>query len=394
MGIYDRRTEGLVFVYRFFISFLAILACRTNSCWSILLKMTDFNDLCVFCVIDDVIMFRLIFAGSLLDRFCFKFVFFFSTLLLLIYKLLIDFISFHFFFHWLCSRCLQSILIRTFLLVLARSMTINARVTQLLFRACSRLLTFLAFLTFQTLTVLLWHRFLPLEASLRLSKRLRCWSIVKRAFLISSCTFLRLWLWRLFLDLQLGHSRWAILVLGYLSLGLCCRLMPFSHIIAFSIEFAIAIRLCIHCRALHTLPFAAATILSHLGNVSVAAQDARTERDAIIPHTYILDVDLGRGLLSASLRALKLSWIVINAFDDDSNFLARSVWLASKWRADTIPARFDLPCTVTLTATCIDCILVTGIVIYRIQVLNLWARRGHYITLWHSDRVTVLFFLV
>ena len=141
--------------------------------------------------------------------------------------------------------------------------------------------------------------------------------------------------------------------------------MPFSDIIAFSIEFANSIWLCIHSCALRTLPFAATAILSHLCNVSITAQDARTERDAIIPHTYILDVDLGRGLLRASLRALKLSWIVINAFDDDSSFLCWSVWLASKGRANTIPAWFNLSCTVTLTATRTNCILVTGIVIYR-----------------------------
>ena len=85
MSVYYRRTEGLVLIYGFFISFLAVLACRANSGRSILLKMTDFNDFCVFCVIDDVIMFRLIFADSLLYRFCLEFVFFISTLLLLIY---------------------------------------------------------------------------------------------------------------------------------------------------------------------------------------------------------------------------------------------------------------------------------------------------------------------
>ena len=117
--------------------------------------MTDFDDFCVFFVIDDVIMFNLIFAGSLFNRFCLEFVFFISALLLLIYQLFIDLIGFHFFFLWLYTRCFKLIVIHTYLLVLARSMTINARVTQLLFRARSRLLTFLAFLTFQTLTVLL-----------------------------------------------------------------------------------------------------------------------------------------------------------------------------------------------------------------------------------------------
>ena len=155
MSINDRRTEGLVLIYGFFIPFLVILACRTNSSWSILLKMTDFNDFCVFFVIDDVIMFRLIFADSLFYRFCLEFVFFFSATLLLIYQLFIDLISFHFFFLRLYGRCLKPILTLTFLLVIARSMTIDTRVTQLLLRARSRLLTFLAFLTFQTLTVLL-----------------------------------------------------------------------------------------------------------------------------------------------------------------------------------------------------------------------------------------------